>query len=68
MTRLTPVFALAGGAPLFNDLCNTGGNLPYPGIAAPVTGSRETPLFLLALLSGSLSSKLFDRPFRDGSD
>ena len=68
MTRLTPVPTLAGGAPSFGDLWASGGNLPDPGSAALVTDSGKTPVFILALLAGFVSSGLLDRPFRDGSD
>ena len=68
MTSLTPVPTLAGGAPSLGDLWGSGGSLADPGVAALVTGSGKTPVFILALLAGFVSSGLLDRPFRDGSD
>jgi len=68
MTSLTPLPTLAGGAPSFCGLWGSSGNPPDPDSAALVTASGKTPVFILALLAGSVGSGLLDRPFRDGSD
>ncbi len=59
---------LISGAMVFGAGWGLGGFCPGPAIAALVAGSWEAPVFVLALLAGSLSSKILDRPARDGGD
>ncbi len=59
---------LIASSALFGVGWGLGGHCPGPGIAALVAGSWEAPVFILALLAGSLSSKVLVRRLRDGSD